>query len=180
MIVAMATEAKREVLHRGQKFDFERVECALADGSTLVREVVRHPGAVVVAPLLDGGRVALIRNFRAAVGETLWELPAGTLEEGEDPAACAARELEEEAGFSAGRIEPLGSFYTTPGMTDELMRVFAATDLREVGQALEHGEEIEVVVRSVDEAMAMIDSGELRDAKSILALLLAQRRGLLL
>ncbi len=179
MIVAMAREAKREVLHRGQKFNFERVECELADGSTLVREVVRHPGAVVVAPLLSGGRVGLIRNFRAAVGETLWELPAGTLEAGEDPAACAARELEEEAGFSAGRIEPLGSFHTTPGMTDELMRAYVALDLREVGQSLEAGEEIEVVVRTVEEALGMIESGELRDAKSMLALLLAERKGLL-
>lgn len=174
----MHEHGERELLHKGAKFDLELVRRRDDWGVERAREVIRHPGAVVIVPLLEGGRVALIRNFRLAVGATIWELPAGTLEPGEPPERCAARELVEEAGYRAGRIEPLGTFLTTPGMTDELMHAFAATDLRHVGQALEDGEEIEVVVKSQDEALDMIDRGELNDAKSMLALLLAERRGL--
>jgi len=179
MIVPMAQNHVREVIHRGARFDFELVTATTRDGATLRREVVRHPGAVVVLPLLSDGRIALIRNRRIAVEKDLWELPAGTLEPGEDPARCAARELEEEAGYEAGRIEKIGAFYTTPGMTDELMRAFLATDLREVGQRLEADEQIEVHTVDIPEAFRMIADGELMDAKSMLALLLAERRGLL-
>jgi len=142
-------------------------------------EVVRHPGAVTVLPVIDEATIVLIRNDRPAVGKTLWELPAGTLEAGEDPAKCAARELTEEAGYSAGRIEPLGAFFTTPGMTDEFMRAFAAFDLTSVGQRLERDERITVETMPVARALALLDTGELQDAKSMLTLLLALRKGLL-
>jgi ADP-ribose pyrophosphatase len=170
---------ERTVLCKGRKFDFERVVYAAPDGGRIEREVVRHPGAVVIVPVLDDGRIVLIRNRRYAVGTTLWELPAGTLEAGEDPAHCAARELTEETGFRARTIDPLGSFYTTPGLTDELMHAFCARGLTEVGQALEPGEEIEVHPVPRADAIRMLDDGDLMDAKSMLALLLAQRRGFL-
>ncbi|TVQ32165.1 MAG: NUDIX hydrolase [Phycisphaeraceae bacterium] len=179
MIVPMAEKPVREVIHRGARFDFELVAATGRDGVTNRREVVRHPGAVVVLPLLPDGRIALIRNRRIAVEADLWELPAGTLEPGEDPARCAARELEEEAGYTAGRVRKIGAFYTTPGMTDELMRAYLATDLRQVGQRLEADEQIEVHILDRQEALNMIESGELMDAKSMLALLIAERRGLL-
>lgn len=175
----MERPLERTVLCKGRRFDFERVAYAAPGGARIEREVVRHPGAVVVVPILDDGRIALIRNRRYAVGTTLWELPAGTLEAGEDPARCAARELEEEAGYRARTVESLGSFYTTPGLTDELMHAFCARGLTQVGQALEPGEEIEVHPVPRAEAIQMLDTGDLMDAKSMLALLLADRRGLL-
>lgn len=169
----------RETLHRGAKFDFERVSYLGRTGVTLRREVVRHPGAVVIVPILDDGRIALIRNFRVAVEEWLWELPAGTLGAGEDPAHCAGRELIEETGYRAARIAPLLAFRTTPGLTDERMHAFIATGLTHVGQSLEEDEMIEVRPVQPDAVLAMIDAGELVDGKSIVALLLAERRGLL-
>lgn len=170
---------ERTVLCKGRRFDFERVVYAAPGGERIEREVVRHPGAVVVVPLLDDGRIVLIRNRRYAVGTTLWELPAGTLEAGEEPARCAARELTEETGFRARTVDPLGSFYTTPGLTDELMHAYCARGLTEVGQALEPGEEIEVHPVPRADAIRMLDDGDLIDAKSMLALLIAQRRGFL-
>lgn len=175
----MERPIERTVLCRGAKFDFERLTFETDAGERIEREMVRHPGAVVVVPVLDDGRIVLIRNRRIVVGTTLWELPAGTLEAEEDPARCAARELEEETGYRARTVDFLGSFYTTPGLTDELMRAYAARGLSSVGQSLEPGEEIEVRPVPRDEAMRMLDEGDLMDAKSMLALLLAERRGLL-
>jgi len=173
------TVARRTTLHKGRKFDFELVTTEVAPGRTLTREVVRHPGAVLILPVLPDGRIVLIRNRRIAVDAWLYELPAGTLEPGEDPADCARRELEEETGYRAQRMDPLVTFYTTPGLTDEKMRAFVATGLTSVGQALEEDENIEVHPTPIPDVLAMIDRGELVDGKSILALLLALRRGLL-
>ena len=170
---------KRTTIHDGPRFRLERLEYTAPGGSAQVRDIVRHPGAVVIVPILDPRTLALIRNRRVAVGTTLWELPAGTLEPREAPAQCAQRELEEETGYRAGRIVPLGWFYTTPGLTDERMHAFAALDLTPVGQSLDDGEEIEVRTIDAAEAIRMIDDGELVDAKSMLALLTAARRGLL-
>jgi ADP-ribose pyrophosphatase len=172
----------RQVIHQGAKFAFERVTLQGTDGKTLSREVVRHPGAVVVVPILEtssGNQLVFIRNWRVAIEDWLVELPAGTLERGEDPAACAARELEEETGYQAATIEPLGRFYTSPGLSDELMWAYAATGLRNVGQKLEPDERVIVHPVGVDRALQMIGSGELTDGKSIAVVLLAKERGLL-
>lgn len=168
----------RRTIHKGRKFDFELLTVRQR-GADTVRENVRHPGAVVVVPILDDGRVVLIRNHRVSVGERLWECCAGTMEPPEPPEACAARELVEETGYRAATVTPVGWFYTTPGLTDERMHAFVARGLSHVGQDLEDDESIEVVALPVERALAMIDSGELRDAKSIVALLLAERAGLL-
>lgn len=174
----------RETILKGRKFDFERVTFTNRLGERTTREVVRHPGAVCVLPVLDAGaagreaRVVMIRVYRFALDRDTWEFPAGTIEPGEPPEACAPRELIEETGYEARRIQRIGSFHTTPGMTDELMHAFFATDLREVGQRLEEDEQIKPVVVTVGEALAMIDDGRLADAKSMLTLLLAVRRGL--
>lgn len=176
----MAGPSERTLIHRGRKFDFESVTVDMGGGRKVTREVVRHPGAVVVVPVLEGGRrVVLIRNERIALGSALLEFPAGTLEPPEEPSVCAARELEEEAGYRAGEVIGLGSFYTTPGMTDELMHAFAAVDLERTVQDLEEDERIEVRVTDVDEVFSMLDDGRLKDAKSMLSLLLAERRGVL-
>ncbi|MEO0482729.1 MAG: NUDIX hydrolase [Planctomycetota bacterium] len=169
-------------LHRGAKFSFEQVELRTSAGVTFTRDVVRHPGAVVVLPVLEtarGTEIVYIQNYRPAVGETLVELVAGTLEPPEPPAECAGRELIEEAGYRAGRIEPLGDFLTTPGLTDERMYAFVARDLKKVDRAPEPGELMTVHSAPVSDLHAMIDSGALRDAKSMLTLLLARRAGVL-
>lgn len=175
----MGETIETTVIHEGPKFDFVRLDVTEGDGTTYSRDVVRHPGAVCVLGLLDGGRAVMIRNYRVAVESWEWELPAGTLEMGEDPSLCALRELEEETGYRAERVESLGTFLTTPGMTDEVMHAYLATGLSEKETALEAGERIETHVKTVDEALAMVDSGEMRDGKSMLTLLIAERRGLL-
>lgn len=180
----MLEEIERTVLHRGQKFDLERVSVAGPGGRTIQREIIRHPGAVCVLAILDGSggaepQLVMIHNVRPAVGGQVLELVAGTLEPGEPPAQCARRELIEEAGYEAEQINPLGTFYTTPGMTDELMHAFVARQLRHVGQRLEGDEDIEVVVMRAQEVLRMIDTGELMDAKSMLTVLLALRSGIL-
>lgn len=143
------------------------------------REVVRHPGAVVILPLADDGRVMLIRNHRFSVDRELYELPAGTLEPPEPPGECAKRELHEEAGCTAATWTFLGRFYTSPGLSDELMWAYAAKGLTMVGQKLEPDERLTVHPTPVAKVMEMIDSGEMIDGKSILTLLLAARRGIL-
>ncbi len=167
-----------EVLHRGRKFDLVRIPRTM-DGRAGTMEVVRHPGAVVILPIEADGRIVLIRSERPATGRTLWELPAGTLEAGEDPARAAARELEEETGLRPATVEPLIAFYSTPGMTDEWMRVFTARGLTHVGQSLDEGERFEPRAVGVEGALSMIDAGEIIDAKTIVALLYARRRGVL-
>jgi ADP-ribose pyrophosphatase len=179
----------REVIHRGKKFDFERVNLAPAGSEPVWREVVRHPGAVCILPLLEPTvdhpepRLVLIRNHRFAIGgksgSLLWEIPAGTMEPGESPEQTGGRELEEEAGYRAGRLSVLTSFYTTPGMTDERMVALFASDLTVIGQRLEGDERIEVHVFPVTEVMRMIDCGEIVDGKTVLTVLFAVRAGLL-
>ena len=194
----------RSLLHRGKKFDFELLTVQRPSGSTLKRENVRHPGAVVIVPILSSllttphspltPSIVLIRNFRISLAQPLLECCAGTIERprlpdqngqpqgfgpGEAPELCAARELIEETGYQAATLIPLGWFYTTPGLTDEQMFAFAATGLTHVGQKLEEDESIDVEIVSASRVLEMISAGELRDAKSMLAILLAERAGLL-
>lgn len=175
----MSESCEREVIHRGARFTFERVTTRTEGGAPVVRDVVRHPGAVVVLALDPGGRIIMIRNRRVAVGRTLLELPAGTLEAGEDPKECARRELAEETGYEPATLSALGEFFTTPGLTDERMHPFIASNLTSVGQHLDDGEEIEVELVEIPEALAKIDDGQMEDAKSMLTILLARRRGFL-
>lgn len=154
-------------IHRGSVFAVERVTFRDDSGRVIVRDVVRHPGAVTVIPVLADGRLVMIRNWRVAVGAWLDEFCAGKLEPGEDPALAAARELEEETGFSAACIRPVGVFYTSPGFADERMHVFEATGLTPVPQRLEVGEQIEVVTRSIADMESMITRGYMVDGKTL-------------
>ncbi len=155
------------------KLDVDEVE--LPGGTHVELEVVRHPGAAAVVPFVSPDRVVLIHQFRHAVDGSIWEVPAGKLD-GEAPEVCAARELEEEAGLRAGRLERLGAIWTTPGFTDERIHLFAAYELESVPQRLEEDEVLEVVEMPFAEALEMVWSGELSDAKSALALLHAAHR----
>ncbi|UCD73924.1 MAG: NUDIX hydrolase [Phycisphaerales bacterium] len=172
----MSGNVRGQVAFSGRLFDVEVLVQTGPDGRIVQREVVRHPGAVVVIPVLEDRRLAMIRNYRVATGERLWELPAGKLERGEDPQLAALRELEEETGYRARAIDKLGEFYTSPGFADELIRAFLAEDLEQVGQCLEAGEDIELERLPLERVLAMIDRGEIRDAKTIAALYLWERR----
>jgi len=152
----------------------ERV--TLPGGREVELDIIRHPGAACIVPFLGDDEVLLIRQFRHAAGGEILELPAGTLEPGEDPATCAARELEEETGQRAGRLEALASIFTTPGFTDEVIHLYAAHDLEARAQDLDDDELIELLPMSLGDALDLVWSGRLRDAKSSLGLIHAARR----
>jgi len=164
----------RRLAYEGRSIRVFAEEVELPNGAVATLDIVRHPGAAAVVPFEDAERVLLIRQFRHAAGGTIWEVPAGKLD-GEAPEVCAARELVEEAGRRAGRLVRLGEIWTTPGFTDERIHLFAAFDLEPVPHAREEHEVIEVVPMPLDAALDLVWRGELRDAKSALALVHAAR-----
>jgi len=167
----------RKLMFDGAVAKAYEVGLRMGDGEVVRRDLFEYPGAAVVLPVLDDGSIMLIRNYRFAVDEHLLELPAGLLEPGEDPALCAERELIEETGYRADRMERLGQFYTGPGTTDETMHAFLATGLTVGEQNLEAYEEIEVEVFRADKVRAMVGDGTIHDAKTIAALGMYWLRG---
>lgn len=139
------------------------------------RQVIEHPGAVTIIPLVDADRVCLVHNYRAAVGKTLIELPAGTLEPNEPPRVTAQRELQEETGYTAQRWRELPGFFTSPGILHERMHLFVAAGLTPGPPAREAGEQIDNLVVPWREAVAMAERGEIEDAKSLVGILLWDR-----
>lgn len=160
-----------QVVFHGARFDVYRTQLPGRDGSLTDREYVKPANAVVILPVLDPGRIVMIRNQRFAVGTELFELPAGTIEAGEVPLECAGRELEEETGYRAARVEPMTQFFASPGFCTENMHAFAAYDLEHVGQQLDETERIEPMVVSVDQALAMAHDGRIADGKTLATLL---------
>jgi ADP-ribose pyrophosphatase len=167
----MPAMKSRELLLTAAKFQVARLRFEGTDGQEIVRDVVEHPGAAVILPLMDDGRIVMIRNRRRTIGKILWELPAGTLEDDEPPDACAARELEEETGYRAGTLHPLTEFYSSPGVSNERMYGFLATELEETAQALDENEEIEVFPIPQWQVRDMLKDGHIEDAKTIVLLL---------
>jgi len=169
------TLPSRRVVYRGTKIDLALQPVVLADGSTAVREVVVHRGAVALVPLVDATRVCLVRNNRHAIGKTLLEVPAGTIDEGESPDQTAKRELAEETGFRANRITRVRDWYVSPGVMTERMFLFLCEEL--VPGATDHqpDERLETVIVPWVEALAMAYDGRIEDAKTILALLICDR-----
>ena len=146
------------------------------DGRRHLREIVEHaPGAAVVA-VDHAGQVLLVRQLRPAVDAALLELPAGLVDPGETPIDCARRELAEETGYAASTLEPLLSFYTSPGFSTELIHIFVATDLREGVLAHDEEEEIELVRLPLEQAIRQVTEGEISDAKTVAGLLAYARR----
>jgi len=159
-------------LYTGKIFDVVLEKVTLPNGAVKDREIVRHPGAAAMVPLFDDGRVVLIKQYRHAVGEFVWEIPAGTLEPDEVPVACARRELVEETGYEAANLEKLTEILPAPGYTDEHIHIFLATGLTAVDQRLEDDEVLELQPTDLDSALAMVTQGEIRDAKTIAGLFL--------
>ncbi|PQV63610.1 ADP-ribose pyrophosphatase [Abditibacterium utsteinense] len=148
----------------------------LPSGRTSKREVLEHRGAVCILPVLPDGQIAMIRQWRTAAQEILWEIPAGGLEEGEVPEECAKRELIEEVGYTTGKISLLFQCYLAPGYSSEMMWAYLAEDLELVGAQPEEDETIELVIKPLEELLPLIDSGEIRDSKTICALLALHRQ----
>jgi ADP-ribose pyrophosphatase len=169
------SNAQRVLCETG-RFSVVELNCTRRDGKPATCKFITHPGSVAILPLVDEHRVCLIRSRRLTVGETLIELPAGTREPGETPLATARRELTEETGYRAARFEELASFYPSPGISNERMWVYAAHGLTAGAPKLEPNEDIENFVVTWDEAMSMIERGEIRDGKTLIALLLYRRK----
>jgi ADP-ribose pyrophosphatase len=169
-------DPKEEVLLTTKRFTVVRIDEPCTDGGIRHREVAVHPGSVVVVPLVAPDSVCLIDVARVAVGETLVELPAGTLDRVEPLEEAARRELAEETGFRAGRLIAAGSFWMSPGILRERMHLFIAEDLTPGPQALEPGERITTRIVPWNEAVAMCLDGRIHDAKTLAAILLVNAR----
>jgi len=170
----MQLASRRIYTGRVVRLDVDTVR--FPDGSTGELEVIRHPGAAAVVPCASdpAGKdptILLLKQYRYATGGVLWEVPAGTLGPGEDPAACARRELAEETGVTASELRPLTSIWTTPGFTDEVIYLYLATGLSPGTPARERDEFIEVEAQPLSRVLARIRDGEIRDAKTIVAIL---------
>lgn len=170
---------KRDVVYKGRVFDLVVDQVEYPSGNRSVREIAHHPGGSVIVPMLDDGRVIMVKQLRYPLGEHILELPAGKLQPGEEPIVAARRELEEETGWVAGTMDLMTSFYTSPGFCDEVLHLFLAGDLSASprGHRREEGElSMSVHMIPLPEALAMIGRGEIHDAKTVAGLLLAERR----
>lgn len=165
----------QELVHTGRRIRVYVDTTTTPDGQTIRRDVVKHPGAVVILPVIDANHVCLLRNHRWVVGETLWEIPAGTLEPGEPIEDAAKRELLEETGYTATRWRSLGFLYASPGVLDEKLHLFVAEGLTAGANSPEADEELEPVTVPFADAIAMCLDGRIKDAKTITSLLLWER-----
>jgi ADP-ribose pyrophosphatase len=161
-------------LYRGRVFELVRENITLPNGVTFDLEVIHHPGAAAVVPVMEDRTILLIRQYRHAAGGFIWEIPAGTLNPGEPPLECAKRELVEETGFSAGKFRKLGEITPVPGYSTERIHLFLATDLRPATQKLDKDELLDVHRVGIESAFERVMNGEIQDGKTICALFLAK------
>lgn len=173
-------QLKEETINSELVFDGRLVKLRvdtvrLPDGRKATREIVVHRGAVAMVPLLNHDKVVMVRQYRQAAGEVLLEIPAGTSEPGEEPHECADRELQEETGYKAGKITEMFSSYLAPGYSSEMLHTFLAEDLTKVESRSDEDEFLEVVEIPLDDAVDLIRTGGIKDAKTICGLLMAQR-----
>src|SRR5882672_2266324 len=163
-------------IYRGKVVHLFVETVTLPNGHTTTLEVIHHPGASAVVPFFPDGTILLVRQYRHAAGGYLLEIPAGKLDPGEAPEACARRETQEEVGQNVGRLEKLGAILTTPGFTDEVIHLYAGYDLVPTAAHTEPDEDLTVVRMPFAEAVERVERGEIEDAKTMAALLLAARR----
>ena len=169
----------RDEIYRGKVVHLRVDTIQLPGGITAIREVVHHPGGVVALPLLEDGRLLLIRQYRYPIQKFILELPAGKLDSRQSPLDTMRRELEEEAGYRAGNWSHECTFYTSPGISDEILHLFTARDLTPVPQRLEEGEHITVETYTLDQCLDKVDSGEIVDGKTLLGILWHLRKNIL-
>lgn len=174
MRVEVALSSER--VYQGRVINLRVDTVQLDDGKVSTREIVEHRGAVALVPIDEEGNVLLVKQYRRAADRELLEIPAGTLEIGEDPLDCARRELQEETGFSATTLESLTAFYPVPGYSTEFIRVYVAAGLQPALKGGDDDEEIEVVPTPFPRALEMIATGEICDGKTIIGLLTYLRR----
>ena len=168
--------SRSTLIKKGRVFDFYVEQVTLPNGVDLEMEIVRHPGAAAVVPLTDDGAVLLLRQFRHAAGGYIWEIPAGTLEPGEDALSCAHRELAEETGYRARQLEKLTEITPLPAYSDERIHLYLATGLEKAHQDLDADELLSVHRVDLQRAVRMVADGDIQDAKTIAALHLAAAR----
>lgn len=166
---------KKKKIYQGTVIDLS-VDTVLFPGKSVDMECIKHPGGAAVVPLLPDGSVVLIKQYRYVVNDTIWEIPAGRLEKDEMPRDCALRELEEEVGYKATEVVQLCEIYSAPAYCTEIIYLFLATGLIPGKQCLDDDEYIEIVTLPLDEAVAMVEKGEIKDAKTVTGLLLTTKR----
>jgi len=166
----------RVKLHHGKVFQLMRENVTLPNGVTIDLDIIRHPGASATVPITDNNSVILIQQYRHAIGDFIWEIPAGTLDPHESPLECAKRELTEETGFSAEKWQKLGEITPVPGYSDERIHVFLASQLSSATQNLDKDEVLNVHARNLEDAIEMIMKGVIQDGKTIAGLLLAHHK----
>ena len=170
MIPAKENAVVKKNIYQGKIIDLSLETVTLPNGATAELELITHPGASAVVPLKDNQTVVMIRQYRHAVGGYIYEIPAGKLHPGEDPRDCAMREVEEEIGYKVGTLEPLLSFFTTPGFTDEIIHIFIGNDLVPGTQDLGDDEVLEIIEMPLEKTIELINDGTIKDGKTIIAL----------
>lgn len=163
-----------EIITHGRIFDVRRDQVRYPDGQVADYDIIVHAGAVTMVPIDGDGNIWFVRQYRHAAGETLLELPAGTLEEDEPPELCANRELREEIGYAASNLRQIGAFFLAPGYSNEYMHIFLATQLKHDPLQPDAGEFLQTEVHPAAKVLNMIENDEFRDAKTIAALSLAR------
>jgi ADP-ribose pyrophosphatase len=166
---------KSEKMYRGRAFDVRRDQVQLPQGKITNLDIVEHVGAVTIVPVDPDGQIMFVRQYRHPAGGEILELPAGTLEPGEDPMECAHREIQEEVGMGAGYLRKIGEFFLAPGYSTEFMHVFLATDLFPSSLSGDEDEVLSVVRYPSEATFEAAHAGKIKDAKSLAALFLAQR-----
>jgi 8-oxo-dGTP pyrophosphatase MutT (NUDIX family) len=171
--VSLNQNNRQTLIHKGRVFNLFQESVTLPNGASINLDVIRHPGAAAIVPLTRDHGVIMLEQYRHAVGGTIWEIPAGTMDDQESPLACAQRELTEETGYTASAWRKLGEITPLPGYSDERIQIFLATDLSVSVQNLDADEVLEVREVAFTEAMDMISRGDIQDAKTICGLFMA-------
>ena len=173
------TCVEKHEVHRGRSVNFRVDRVRLPNGKTAGREFLDHPGAVGVVPILPGGRILMVKQFRYPVGEVTYELPAGKLEKGENPLACVRRELKEETGYVASSLKPLIRYWPTPAFANELLHLYVARGLKPGLMTPDEDEFVAPEVVPLASALRWILSGRIKDSKTVIGILTCREKGIL-